>query len=335
MAEKGNNTLAGLKTMAQKGLANIDTDAIREKAEDATVKMKSKASDAKDKVVDVKDDIADKLTKLDRMLEDSVTEYNDAYTLMNDKGVKLFVERSRAVDSISFVEGFVNSIANKPKSFDADFKEIMSDRKQFTEACDFAERELMDARKAAAGAGAGLAAGASVAFMAPTAAMWVATTFGTASTGAAISTLSGAAATNAALAWLGGGALAAGGNGIAGGTAFLAMAGPVGWSIAGATLLSSILVLSVKKMKLNKEKNEEIQDVKENIERVREMDAKIGAVLDETTEIRNGLNNQYAKAVHLYGADYQSLDEDEKMLLGALVNNTKSLAAMFCVTIGE
>ena len=335
MAEKGNNTLAGLKTMAQKGLANIDTDAIREKAEDATVKMKSKASDAKDKVVDVKDDIADKLNKLDRMLEDSVTEYNDAYTLMNDKGVKLFVERSRAVDSISFVEGFVNSIANKPKSFDADFKEIMSDRKQFTEACDFAERELMDARKAAAGAGAGLAAGASVAFMAPTAAMWVATTFGTASTGAAISTLSGAAATNAALAWLGGGALAAGGNGIAGGTAFLAMAGPVGWSIAGATLLSSILVLSVKKMKLNKEKNEEIQAVKENIERVREMDAKIGAVLDETTEIRNGLNNQYAKAVHLYGADYQSLDEDEKMLLGALVNNTKSLAAMFCVTIGE
>ena len=335
MAEKGNNTLAGLKTMAQKGLANIDTDAIREKAEDATVKMKSKASDAKDKVVDVKDDIADKLTKLDRMLEDSVTEYNDAYTLMNDKGVKLFVERSRAVDSISFVEGFVNSIANKPKSFDADFKEIMSDRKQFTEACDFAERELMDARKAAAGAGAGLAAGASVAFMAPTAAMWVATTFGTASTGAAISTLSGAAATNAALAWLGGGALAAGGNGIAGGTAFLAMAGPVGWSIAGATLLSSILVLSVKKMKLNKEKNEEIQAVKENIERVRKMDAKIGAVLDETTEIRNGLNNQYAKAVHLYGADYQSLDEDEKMLLGALVNNTKSLAAMFCVTIGE
>ena len=305
MAEKGNNTLAGLKTMAQKGLANIDTDAIREKAEDATVKMKSKASDAKDKVVDVKDDIADKLTKLDRMLEDSVTEYNDAYTLMNDKGVKLFVERSRAVDSISFVEGFVNSIANKPKSFDADFKEIMSDRKQFTEACDFAERELMDARKAAAGAGAGLAAGASVAFMAPTAAMWVATTFGTASTGAAISTLSGAAATNAALAWLGGGALAAGGNGIAGGTAFLAMAGPVGWSIAGATLLSSILVLSVKKMKLNKEKNEEIQAVKENIERVREMDAKIGAVLDETTEIRNGLNNQYAKAVNLYGADYQ------------------------------
>ncbi|MDO4486340.1 MAG: hypothetical protein Q4C46_07075 [Bacillota bacterium] len=328
-------SLVGLKTMAQKGIAGIDTEVIKEKAEVATNKLKTKASDAKDMVVDVKDDITEKLTELDRMLKDSVTEYNDAYTLMNDKGVKLFVERSRAVDSISFVEGLVNSIANKPKSFTSDFEEIMLDRKKFTEACDFAERELMDARVAAAGAGAGLAAGASVAFMAPTAAMWVATTFGTASTGAAISTLSGAAATNAALAWLGGGALATGGHGIAGGTAFLAMAGPIGWTIAGATLLSSILIFSTKKIKLNKEKNEAIQAVKENIERVREMDAKIGAVLDETTEIRNGLNRQYAEAVNLYGADYQSLNEDEQMLLGALVNNTKSLAVMFGVTVGE
>ena len=193
----------------------------------------------------------------------------------------------------------------------------------------------MDARMAAAGAGAGLAAGASVAFMAPTAAMWVATTFGTASTGAAISSLSGAAATNAALAWLGGGALAAGGQGMAARSAFLAMAGPLGWTIAGATLLSSILVLSTKKVKLNKEKNEEIQSIKENTERVREMDAKIDSVLKETSEIRCGLNEQYVKALHLYGADYQTLEDDEKMLLGALVNNTKSMAAMFCVTVGE
>ena len=145
------------------------------KAEDAAEKLKVKAVDAKDTVIDVKDNITDKLTELDRMLEDTVTEYNDTYTLMNDKGVKLFVERSRAVDSISFVEGFVNSIANKPKAFAADIEEIMSNRKQFTEACDFAERELMNARKAAAGAGAGLAAGASVAFMAPTAAMFCVT----------------------------------------------------------------------------------------------------------------------------------------------------------------
>ncbi|QTH39781.1 hypothetical protein J4772_19265 [Cohnella sp. LGH] len=47
------------------------------------------------------------------------------------------------------------------------------------------------------------------------------TTFGSASTGAAIAGLSGVAATNAAFAWFGGGAIAAGGGGIAAGTAVL------------------------------------------------------------------------------------------------------------------
>lgn len=72
--------------------------------------------------------------------------------------------------------------------------------------------------------------------------MGVATTFGLASTGTAISALSGAAATNAALAWLGGGALVAGGGGMAAGQAFLTMAGPAGWAIAAISLAASSLL---------------------------------------------------------------------------------------------
>lgn len=82
--------------------------------------------------------------------------------------------------------------------------------KEFKDVCDYATQELDAAKKSMAGVGAGVAGGMAVASLAPSAAMWVATTFGTASTGTAISTLSGAAATNAALAWLGGGAAAAG-----------------------------------------------------------------------------------------------------------------------------
>lgn len=335
MAEKEKNPFGGLKVAAQKGLASIDVEALKEKAAEATGALKEKAVEVKDAAIATKDEIAEKLTELDRMLQGVVTEYNDAYTIMNDKGVQLFVERSRAVDTISFVESLVNSIANRPKSFDAEFEEIRINRKKFIDYCEFANRELQEARKAAAGAGAGLAAGASVAFMAPTAAMWIATTFGTASTGAAISTLSGAAATNAALAWLGGGALAAGGGGMAGGTAFLALAGPVGWSIAGATLLTSILIFTTKKTKLNKQKNEEIQAIKRNIELVREMDGKIGQILDSTITIRNGLNDTLKTAFPMCGADYLSLDDGQKQLLGALINNTKALAALFGKTIGE
>ena len=335
MAEKEKNPFGGLKVAAQKGLASIDVEALKEKAAEATGALKEKAVEVKDAAIATKDEIAEKLTELDRMLQGVVTEYNDAYTIMNDKGVQLFVERSRAVDTISFVESLVNSIANRPKSFDAELEEIRINRKKFTDSCEFANRELQAARKAATGAGAGLAAGASVAFMAPTAAMWIATTFGTASTGAAISTLSGAAATNAALAWLGGGALAAGGGGMAGGTAFLALAGPVGWSIAGATLLTSILIFTTKKTKLNKQKNEEIQAIKRNIELVREMDGKIGQILDSTITIRNGLNDTLKTAFPMCGADYLSLDDGQKQLLGALINNTKALAALFGKTIGE
>ena len=334
MAEKEKISLAGLKAAAQKGLASIDMEAMKSKASEATGTLLTKAEEMKDAAVAVKDDISEKLTELDRMLQESVTEYNDAYTLMNDKGVQLFVERNRVVDTISFVENLVNSIANRPKSFDSEFEEIRTNRKEFTDSCEFADRELMEARKAAAGAGAGLAAGASVAFMAPTAAMWIATTFGTASTGAAISTLSGAAATNAALAWLGGGALAAGGGGMAAGNAFLALAGPVGWSIAGATLLSSILIFTAKRTKLNKQKNEEILSVKQNTESVREMGAKIGGLLQETSQLRRKLNEMYLKSVSLFGADYLCLDGEQKYLLGALVNSTKALSALFGKTIG-
>ena len=109
-----------------------------------------------------------------------------------------------------------------------------------------AEKIESDYRAAAvknAGAGAaGVGAGVAVVALGPTAAMGIATTFGVASTGTAISTLSGAAATNAALAWLGGGALAAGGGGMVAGNAFLALAGPVGWAIAGVALIASGLM---------------------------------------------------------------------------------------------
>ena len=310
-------------------LINIDLSAMKDKAAQAGDFLGGKANEVKDMAVQAKDDIDKKLTELDRMLEQSVTEYNDAYTLMSDKGVQLFVERSRDVDIIDNVETLVNSIANRPKEFDAEFEEINSNRERFTEGCEYANRELQAAREAAGGAGAGLAAGATVAFMGPTAAMWVATTFGTASTGTAISTLSGAAATNAALAWLGGGALAAGGGGTAAGTALLAMAGPIGWSIAGATLLTSIVLFAKKRLKLNKEKNSEIEAVKANTKIVRELDAKIEGIIEETKNISDNLKKAYTDCLTLFNCNYNELSDDQKMKLGALVNNTKSLSATF------
>ena len=333
MAEQKKINLRTIKDAVVKGAAAIDLEKAKEKAVEAGERLGGKAIEIKDSAIAMKEDITEKLTLLDRMLASSITEYNDAFTLMNDKGIQLFMERTRSVDTISFVENLVNSIANRPKSFDADFEEIKLERDNFLNTCDFGERELQAAREAAAGAGAGLAAGATAAFMAPTAAMWVATTFGTASTGAAISTLSGAAATNAALAWLGGGALASGGGGMAAGHALLAMAGPIGWTIAGATLLTSILLFTSKKAKLNKQKNEEIESVKSNTERIKEMDAQINQILTETVTVRDVLNGSYMNCLPLFGKDYREFSEEQKLSLGTMVNQTKALSALFGKTV--
>ena len=254
----------------------------------------------------------DPRVKLDDELRMAVDRYNDAYTTMSDNGTTLYIERTRATDLIMHIENLVNSIANRPKEFDAEITEIKTKRVSFTQACEFAKEKLETAKKSALGAGVGVTAGAAVVSVAPTVAMWVATTFGTASTGTAISALSGAAATNAALAWLGGGALAVGGGGMAAGNAFLALAGPVGWGIAGASLLSSIVIFSVKKHRLSKKKKETIESVKNNTDSAKKTAAQIKKMLDELTALRKSVDRQYNECLVNYYKDFAAISKEQR-----------------------
>ena len=285
---------------------------------------KEGAESFKKSVEDFKDH---KEVSLDDQLHDAVNKYNAEYAEFEGYGSSILRQRERSVDVLNNVEILINSIANHPKSFDVDLQDIQVEKKKFRDVCDYAVDELSAAKKSALSAGAGLSCGVAVASLAPSAAMWVATTFGTASTGTAISALSGAAATSAKLAWLGGGALAAGGGGMAAGNAFLALAGPVGWSISGATLLASVALFANKKMKLGKEKKEEIEAVLRNVESIKEINCTVKQLLDKTAKLREMLNTQYGQCMPCYGKNFLELSEDQQMLLGTLVNNAKSLAA--------
>ncbi|WP_043655700.1 hypothetical protein [Nocardia thailandica] len=265
----------------------------------------------------------------------AVAEYNAAFTAMADRGLSLLRQRERSTDLIELVEQLVNSIANTPKSFDTDFDEIEVHRKRFADTEEFAQNELDAARLSAAGAGAGFAAGTAVAGLAPSAAIWVATTFGTASTGTAISTLSGAAASQAALAWLGGGALAAGGGGTAAGTTLLALAGPIGWTIAGATLLASIALFAKKKFENREAKNEALTAIKRNTALVAGMDAQIDDLVRRTTSLREQLVHSYGANLAHFRADFRTLGPAERSALAALVNNTKACAALLSTRIEQ
>ena len=169
--------------------------------------------------------------------------------------------------------------------------------------------------------------------MAPTAAMWVATTFGTASTGTAISALSGAAATNAALAWLGGGALAAGGGGMAAGHALLALAGPVGWGIAGTSALASVLLVVRKRFKLQEDKKKHIEQIKNCTEALKEMKAQMEVLTIQTKSLTCNLGKQFSQCEMLEGMNFKAIPDEQAELLGALVNNTKSLSVLLSKTL--
>lgn len=303
----------------------------------ASMHIAEQAGNVKQTAKDAKDAAKDKVEKLAAKAadpyEEVIAEYNAAFTAMSDKGDTLLRQRERSTDLIELVELLVNSIANTPKSFESVLGEIGAQRAQFLDAEEFARKDLEAAKRSAASAGAGFATGAAVASVAPTAAMWVATTFGAASTGTAISTLSGAAASNAALAWLGGGALAAGGGGTAAGGALLALAGPVGWTVAGASLLASIALFSKNKLETRATKQQELADVKRNIASVKGGDAQIGDLLQKTRALRVELMSSYVGALACFGTDFRSLSTSQQDSLPVLVNNTKSCAALLAKRI--
>ena len=66
---------------------------------------------------------------------------------------------------------------------------------------------------------------------------------------------------------------------------------------------------------------------------VKELDAEIGQILTETSEVRNGLNAVYMKCLALFGKDYTAFNDEQKKSLGSLVNYTKTLSALFGKTV--
>ncbi len=263
----------------------------------------------------------------------AVDKYNMTLKDVQIKCERLYVARRQSADKIEEIETLINSIANTPKEIDRSVAQIKTERFKFRDTESYAAEASESTIKSGIGMAAGIAGGAAVAGIAPTAAMWVATTFGTASTGTAISTLSGAAATKAALAWLGHGALAAGGAGMAGGQALLALAGPIGWGISGAAAVSSAVALRNKNKKIADQAIEEAKVITFAGAKLRDTGATVTHLRDETVLLFDRIKTQLIGLANLAGSAYQDMSNDEQLGLGALVNNTLSLAEMLNKTV--
>ena len=223
-------------------------------------------------------------------------------------------------NTLSIIQSQIDKIRNVPSDTLLTYQRIKEERLSWKKQVDKIYDDYESAKKANVGyAASGTGLGVGVAFLGPSAAMGIATTFGVASTGTAISALSGAAATNAALAWLGGGALAAGGGGMAAGNALLALAGPVGWTIAGLSLLGSgIFFLK----SLNEKKKLEnifllisLRDEKKYQMAIVELNERLSRIADETKKLQEAIIN-----ISSFGYDYNSMTEDQQYALGSYVN---------------
>ena len=225
---------------------------------------------------------------------------------------------------LSIIQDQFDRIRNIPSDKQEEYEKIKEIRLKWKQQVDQIDKDYKDAQTSVAGgAAAGVGIGVGVIALGPTAAMSIATTFGIASTGTAISTLSGAAATNAALAWLGGGTLAAGGGGISGGSALLALAGPVGWFIAGGALVGSGLLFL--KNKSDKKRLENIfisiskRDIKTYDLAIVELTERIKRITNETNMLSSAIVE-----IGSFGADYTQMTEQQQYALGTYFNLIKS-----------
>ena len=262
-------------------------------------------------------------------LESCIAKYDDIIENTKTSSLELFKLRMKAVKMIEIIEQYINTIANTPKTFEKEINEINLIINNFNEELSNIEYEAKKVEVVSGSiVGAGVVAGAGVFAYAPTAALAIATTFGTASTGTAIASLSGAAATNAALAWLGGGSLIVGGGGIAAGNALLALSGPIGWTIGASALAGSAIFSNQKNKKIAKEASKKTIEVKEMITKFQLINYEITKLYTLTQDSGIELIKMYDKLSNTSKTDFNSFTSGEQYELGVLVNNTKSYAKL-------
>lgn len=258
-------------------------------------------------------------------LETAESTYKNIGSLANSKATALYSLRKGCSVAINNVEAYLTLLANTPQNYKKEVADVQVSIQDFNHAVTL-ENDYKSGKIKEASFAAGAAGGTAIATLGPTAAMTIATTFGTASTGTAIASLSGAAATNAALAWLGGGAIAAGGGGMAAGEFFLALAGPIGWGIAAALGVGGGF-LAIRNNKRTAEKAEALLcEIKTKIADLERKLQELSNLYTETEKLLPAI--EINKVCKDFPKNYCDFTDDQKLKLGALINSTKAMGKL-------
>ncbi|WP_207714004.1 hypothetical protein [Scytonema sp. UIC 10036] len=263
----------------------------------------------------------------------AIEEYESSCKYLQNAAESLYqtrVTRGRLV--IQLCENYINTLKKSPIELIQAVERLKFQIKEIT-GTDLELTNVDPSITAGSTAGAGVMAGVGVASFGPTAAMAFATTFGTASTGTAISALSGAAATNAALAWLGGGAVVAGGGGMAAGNALLALAGPIGWTIGGVAVVGSGLWLNEENKKIGREAYKRAMEIEEWTTKVNTAKTEVGLIEEQTVKLANLIHSELENIKQNAPHDYQNFNPYLKQQLATVINSINSLSQSLQKTV--
>lgn len=261
-------------------------------------------------------------------LKSEMDSYEKARKNLERSAVRLHRRRESSIALIKEIEKYINRLADAPNEFEKNVSDINVNIAGFEALTQIEYDEELIAKISGGGEE-----------MSPTAAMSMATTFGTASTGVAIAGLEGVEAVHAALVWLGSEVLAGGGGGggMVAGNALLALVGPVGWVLGAVGVVGGGLLVNKKNknkaIKLEDERvklkasRKNLEAVNYNIKRLRQSTKEISKLLKESFV-------QFVEETRLI-TSYEQFTNEDKDELRMIINLMLSLSTLFTEDIDD
>lgn len=114
---------------------------------------------------------------------------------------------------------------------------------------------------------------------------------------------------------------------MAGGSAFLALAGPVGWTIGGAALLGSGIYCYSQNRRLAEEAAEKRMEVERHIRSLEAANRKIAKIQRNTAKVVEGCEGDL-RWLKTAPNDYRRFSKEQKQRLGVLINLVRALGAL-------
>ena len=112
------------------------------------------------------------------------------------------------------------------------------------------------------------------------------------------------------------------------------MAGPLGWAIGGAGLAAGGLIANGKNKKAAEEMNRKAAKVQAEIRKQKAINVEVGKMIELTQEDTKDLTNRIGK-IYGFSRNYLVLDNQQKQLLMAFVNNVQASSEHLNMVLGK